>query len=210
MIANIAYTVKAPTIIFELELSAEAMCERFISRDHGVETLDVERNTAKGKAYAVDGWKHVYVCPQSKMNLDDMEAIIVKAELKMQAKPRLVLVDYIGLMSGGAGKRYERLSSIAEGLKILAKTTNTVVIVASQIRRDPDRVEVDLHDAKDTGSIENSAQLVLGAWRPDVNSLSIRILKNTKRAGQHTIECNFDGNRQRITERINVPGDSRR
>ena len=72
--------------------------------------------------------------------------------------------------------------------------------IASQVRRDPERVEVDLHDAKDTGSVENSAQLVLGAWRPQVDRLSIKILKNTKRAGQHTIECAFDGHRQKIVE----------
>jgi replicative DNA helicase len=91
-------------------------------------------------------------------------------------------------------------------MKVLARATGTVVIIASQVKRDPDRVEVDLHDAKDSGSIENSAQLVMGAWRPEVDRMTIKLLKQTKRAGEHKIECHFDGHRQRITELANERG----
>jgi hypothetical protein len=201
-LANIAYSQRPlPTIFFELELAPEALCERFIARDNDMETLEVEQRTRQGHRFNVDGWNHVYFCPESKMTLDDMEDIITRAELKMQVRPRLILVDYVGLMSGGGnGKRYERLSTIAEGMKVLARKTETVIIMASQIRRDPDRTEVDLHDAKDSGSVENSAQLVLGAWRPAPDRLTIKILKQTKRAGAHVIHCLFDGHRQKIVE----------
>jgi replicative DNA helicase len=200
-LTNIAYSQRPiPTIFFELELSPETMCERFIARDTGVETLAVERRTIDGDKFDVHGWDHVFICPESRMTIEKMEEIIARAELKIQAKPRLILVDYVGLMGGGAGKRYERMSTIAEGMKILARTTGTVVIMASQVRRDPDRTEVDLHDARDSGAIENSAQLVMGAWRPDVDRMTIKLLKQTKRAGEHKIECKFDGHRQRITE----------
>jgi hypothetical protein len=200
-LANIAYSQRPiPTIFFELELSPEAMCERFIARDTGVETLDVERRTIDGDKFDVRGWDHVFICPESRMTIEKMEEIINRAELKIQAKPRLILVDYVGLMGGGTGKRYERMSTLAEGMKILARTTETVVILASQVRRDSERVEVDLHDAKDSGSVENSAQLVMGAWRPAIDRMTIKLLKQTKRAGQHKIECRFDGHRQTITE----------
>ncbi|MCU0613379.1 MAG: CHC2 zinc finger domain-containing protein, partial [Candidatus Eisenbacteria bacterium] len=201
-LANIAYSQRPlPTIFFELELSPEAITERFIAQDLEMPTLDVERQVKAGHVHDVSKWSHVFVCPESRVTLESMEEIIQRAELKMQGRPRLVLVDYVGLMSGGGhAKRYERLSTIAEGLKVLARTTETVVILASQVRRDPDRTEIDLHDAKDSGSVENSAQLVLGAWRPDVGRMTIKVLKQTKRAGQVTIECLFDGDRQRIRE----------
>jgi len=201
-LTNIAYSQRPlPTIFFELELSPEAMCERFISRDTGTETLAVERRTIRGENFSVRGWDHVFICPESKMTLERMEEIISRAELKMQAKPRLILVDYVGLMSGGgSGKRYERISTIAEGLKVLARTTGTVVVMASQVKREADRAEVDLHDAKDSGSVENSAQLVMGAWRPQPEEMKIKLLKQTKRAAGCTIDCKFDGDRQLITE----------
>ena len=148
----------------------------------------------------MDDWKHVFICPKSNVTVEDMEAIISRAELKIGQRPFFVLVDYIGLVSGGAGKRYERLSTIAESLKVLARTTNTVVIMSSQVSRNPERIEIDLHAAKDSGSIENSAQLVIGAWRPAENKIMLKILKNTKRAGQPVVECWFDGHKQTIKE----------
>jgi replicative DNA helicase len=132
-----------------------------------------------------------------------MEEIIERAELKIGQRPRLILVDYVGLMGGGGtGKRYERMSTIAEGLKVLARATDTVVIMASQVRREEGRVEIDLHSAKDSGSVENSAQLVLGAWRPTIDRMCVRILKQTKRAGSVDINCIFDGHRQKIVELV--------
>ncbi|MCF7853620.1 MAG: hypothetical protein K9N51_02390 [Candidatus Pacebacteria bacterium] len=193
-----------PTIFFELELSAEAMCERFIAIATGTPTMAVERRTKEGKTFDLSKMAHVWICPDSKVTIEKMEEIINRAELRIGKRPGLVLIDYIGLMGGGgSGKRYERLSTIAEGLKILAKSTNTVVIVASQIRRREDmQSEVGLHDAKDSGSIENSAQLVVSATRPAVDRMKLAILKQTKRAGKATIDCNFNGDLQTITEMV--------
>lgn len=202
IMANIADSQRPKTtLMFELELSAEALCERFIALTNRVPTLHVETETRKGTLFDVNKWAHVWICADSKVTLEQMETLIVRSELRTQSKPRLVLIDYIGLMGGGTGKRYERLSTIAEGLKILAKATNTVVIVASQIkRREDDGGEVGLHDAKDSGSIENSAQLVISATRPSIDSMRLVILKQTKRAGRVEINCNFNGDMQRITE----------
>jgi hypothetical protein len=204
ILTNIGYSqAPLPTIFFELELAAEAMCERFIARDTGTETLEVERQTRKGHKFDVRGWGHIYICPESRMTIERMEEIIERAELKIGQRPRLILVDYVGLMGGGGtGKRYERMSTIAEGLKVLARSTDTVVIMASQVRRDPDRIEIDLHDGKDSSSIECSAQLVLGAWRPRDDRLTIKVLKQTKRAGSVTINCLFDGHRQKVVELV--------
>jgi hypothetical protein len=42
----------------------------------------------------------------------------------------------------------------------------------------------------------------MGAWRPRVDRMQIRILKQTKRAGSVDIHCIFDGHRQRIVELV--------
>lgn len=203
ILTNLAVS-QAPrtTIFFELELSAEAMCERFVALTCKTQSTMVERMVKEGKTFDVSAWRHVWVCPESKMTLEQMEAYIIRSELRTQSKPRLILIDYIGLMGGGNGKRYERLSTIAEGLKVLAKATNTVIVVCSQIkRRETGDESVGLHDAKDSGSIECSAQLVISAVRPSTESMTLTILKQTKKAGIGEIECWFNGDRQEIWQK---------
>jgi hypothetical protein len=201
LLLNLAYSQRPlPCILFEIELSECALVERFIARDLGMETLEVERAVERGHEFDVSGWSNVYLCPESKLDAEKMGDIIERSELKIGRRPALVLVDYIGLMDGPGGKRYERMSTIAEELKRLARSTRTVICVASQVARDKDRTEINLHDAKDSGSIESSAQLVIGAWRPDTDRLTLRILKQTRRAGVFDIECRYDGNKQTIQE----------
>jgi hypothetical protein len=201
LLLNLAYSQRPlPCIMFEIELSECAMVERFIARDLSIETLEVERAVERGHEFDVSGWSNVYLCPESKLDAEKMGDIIERSELKIGRRPALVLVDYIGLMDGPGGKRYERMSTIAEDLKRLARSTRTVVCVASQVARDKDRTEISLHDSRDSSSIESSAQLVLGAWRPGNDRLTLRILKQTRRAGVHDIECRYDGNKQTIQE----------
>ena len=71
----------------------------------------------------------------------------------LKERPRLVLVDYIGLVHGAGKSRYERVSSVAEDLKVIAKVTQTIIIIASQVGRDEDP-EIRLSSGKDSGSLE--------------------------------------------------------
>lgn len=203
ILQNIAYHCKLPTLIFEMELPGTLIFERFVQLEAKLPGDDVERLYRAGTppAWCMD---HVYVCPQSRMNAAEMERIINSAELKMGTRPMVVMVDYVGLLNSPGTSRYDRVSASAEQLKVLAKTTDTVFVVASQIARpNSDNNEVSLHDAKDSGSIENSAGLVLGAWREGEKgeTLKIKILKNTKFRAGEIIECNYDGVRMAITER---------
>ena len=68
--------------------------------------------------------------------------------------------------------------------------------------RNRDRIEVELNDAKDSGSVENSAQLVIGAWRPEPDLITLKVLKQTKMTGESEITAEFNGNMQRITEKF--------
>lgn len=201
MLANIAYSQSPlPVLLFELELQPEDMCERFLAMDANRAGKHISSDIEQGKGFNVSRWGNIYVCPNSKVSVEDMEGIINTSELYIGKRPCLVLVDYIGLMSGGQGKRYERMSTIAEGLKVMAKATNTVVLLSSQIHRDKERKGINLHDAKDSGSIESSAQLVIGAVRTDKDRIDLTILKCTKSLAGKVINCTFNGDTQRIRE----------
>lgn len=199
-----------PTLFFELELPPELLFERTIAAQTKMTCRQVETAYSSGDSMAetIDlAFRNLFICTESKLTLQELENYIVRSELKIGEKPKLVLLDYIQLVQGEGLNRREKVSDIAEGLKILAKSTRTIIICASQVKRpDAEDSEVGLHSAKETGSIENSCGLLIGAWRDakDPTLLHLKVLKSTKGGGGTQVQCNFDGERMRITERSNL------
>ncbi|MGH9787723.1 MAG: DnaB-like helicase C-terminal domain-containing protein, partial [Candidatus Acidiferrales bacterium] len=112
--------------------------------------------------------------------IDDTAALTV---LEMRAKCRrlqaehnlaLVVVDYMQLMSGRGRfeNRTQEISSISRGLKALAKELRVPVISISQLSRAPEQRGGDhrpqLSDLRESGSIEQDADLVAFIFRPEV------------------------------------------
>lgn len=203
VLQNVTMAVKAPTLFFELELPESLMFERLAAMALGMPAGQVEADYSIGRRYQIKGLDHVFVCSSSGLTVDEMLDVTRKAELKMGVRPAVVMIDYVQIVAGGFGKRYERTSDVAERLKVFAKQTETVVFVASQVGR-KEEPEIHLHDAKDSGSIENSSGLVLGLWRDPGNAdrLWVKVLKNTKGRAGHKVACRIDGPRLRITEDV--------
>jgi hypothetical protein len=206
LIQNIAMNTRLKSLMFEMELPIELVYERFFAIKAKMQCTEIEqeyRNVgAFGKKSVMEQFPNLFICPESRMTLEQLESIILKSELKIGEKPVLVLVDYVQLIQG-AGNRYEKTSNIAEGLKIIAKATRTIIVIASQISRASSDEEIGLHSGKDSGALENSAGLVLAAWRNvnDPGLLTVKVLKSTKGGSGLEIPCNFDGSRMSITER---------
>lgn len=203
-----------PTVMFELELPEELLFERFICTRQGMTGQQVEDAYRKGDEVGPDALNHCFpnlvMCDQANMTLEKMDKTIELAELKLGQKPLLVLVDYAQLLKAPGKSKYEVATNVAEGLKVIAKERRVVIIVSSQRNRPPKNdkgekapVQVSLHDAKDSGALENSSGLVLGVWRDpeDKGLMHTKVLKNTKGTGGLMIPCNFDGARMQITER---------
>ena len=191
-------------LFFELELPVTHMGERFSAITSNKAARDIEQETRTGGRFNTEAWNHIYTCDTAGLTVEQIAEMINKSELKIGRKPEMVVIDYIGLIQGGMGKRYERMSTIAESLKVLAKDMGVILFLASQMHR-TEHDEPSLHDAKDSGSIENSSSLVLGAWRPDKTQMNIKILKNTKGYAGDIVECNFSGAKMLIQERFEEP-----
>jgi 5S rRNA maturation endonuclease (ribonuclease M5) len=214
LLQNLAYNAGITTLLFELELPGTLTFERFVALATSLPCSTIEEGYKAGEKGQVSFKKldHIWVCSKSGLTIKEMRRLIEASELKIGRKPALVMVDYIQLVQGEGKNRYERTSSVAEDLKVMAKDTGTIVVCASQVGRKDysDGSEVHLHDGKNAGEIENSSGLVIGAWREpeDPSTLHIKTLKNTKGRSGVQIECNFDGERMRITERAKIaPGD---
>ena len=201
-----------PTLFFELELPGTLTFERFAALATETSAREVWGAYRAGKSVPWANTRkldHVYVCSKSGIKVSDIERYITLAHLKTGHQPAVVMVDYVGLIHGEGKSRYERTSSVAEELKVLAKRTNTVVICASQVTRDKDNEsgEVSLFSGKDSGSIENSSGLLLGLWRDneDAERTYIRVLKSTKGGGGLTVNCDFDGATMQMTQAAEQP-----
>jgi replicative DNA helicase len=167
--------------IFSLEMSREALllrllCSRARVDAHKMRTGSLWRDDMQRVVRAMEE------LASSRIFIDDTPGISLS---EMRAKARrlqqscggldLVVVDYLQLMSGG-GKRYENrtqeVSAISRGLKALAKELHLPVIALSQLSRAPESRGGDhrpqLADLRESGSIEQDADLVMFIFREEV------------------------------------------
>ncbi len=136
--------------------------------------------------------------------------------LKKLQPVRVVVLDYLGYLGGGPKNAgiVERVSELARGVKELAKNLQVVVLLVAQTSRHAGdgSEEVTLTDARDSGAIEDSADFLIGCWRPELRTgiggedyckvygqLWFRILK-ARRGFQDQFCVRFQGETLRVTE----------
>ncbi len=195
ILQNLAMNTKLKSLLFEMELPPELLFERFFAIKSNTPCRDIEeefRNPEKfGEKAIMAQFPNIFICPESRLTLERLETLIIKSELKIGEKPVLVLIDYVQLMQG-TGSRYEKTSNVAEGLRTVARSTRTIIVITSQIGRNSSE-EIGLHSAKDSGALENSASLVIGATRDEKNAglLRLKVLKSTKGGAGFEAVCKF-------------------
>lgn len=206
LLQNLAFKAGVTTLLFELELPGTLTFERFVGIATGYASHDVVLGYKAGGPGQISfgNLKHVFVCDRSGLTVQEMKRLIQASALKIGSPPVLVLVDYVQLVRGDGNSRYERTSSVAEGLKVLAKELNVIVVASSQIGRKEKGAspEIGLHDGKNAGEIENSAGLLIGVWRDDKSekTMHLKILKNTKGLCGYEVLCTFNGETMQIME----------
>jgi len=114
----------------------------------------------------------LYIDDSSSLTIMEMRA---KARrLKAEHGLSLLIVDYLQLMSGygRVENRVQEISGISRGLKALAKELEVPVIALSQLSRAPEQRQGDhrpqLSDLRESGSIEQDADVVLFIYREEV------------------------------------------
>ena len=170
---------KAVVGVFSLEMSKEQLVNRLLCSH-----ARVDAHRLRGGKLAKDDWKKlgyaVSDLADAEIFLDDTPGISV---LEMRAKARrlkneqkrldLVIVDYLQLMSGRGRieSRQQEVSQISRELKILAKELDVPLIALSQLSRAPESRtgnRPQLSDLRDSGSIEQDADVVLFIYREEV------------------------------------------
>lgn len=167
--------------VFSLEMSREALLMRLLCSQasvdaHKMRTGSLWQDDTKKVVRAMEQLAHapIFIDDTPGISLSEMRA---KARRLKQSQGRLdlIIIDYLQLMSGG-GKRFENrtqeVSAISRGLKALAKELSVPVIALSQLSRAPESRGGDhrpqLADLRESGSIEQDADLVMFIFREEV------------------------------------------
>ncbi len=176
---RVALNQGVPVAIFSLEMAKEQLVQRFLCSEGSVDAQKLRRGSlspedhrrlamAAGRLNTAPIW----IDDSAASNVLEMKA---KARrLKSESELGLVVVDYMQLMSASAtGRndgRVQEISEISRGLKGLAREIEVPVVALSQLSRAPEqRVNrrPQLSDLRDSGSIEQDADLVLFLYRPE-------------------------------------------
>lgn len=179
---NAAVDFKKPVAIFSLEMSSLQLVNRLISAEAELESDKIKKGNLE--EYEWEQLIHKTAkLSEAPIFIDDTPALTI---LELRAKARklvaqhgveLIIIDYLQLMSGdsskggGSGNREQEIASISRSLKNIAKELNIPIIALSQLSR---AVEVrggdkkpQLSDLRESGSIEQDADMVLFLYRPE-------------------------------------------
>ncbi len=165
--------------VFSLEMSKEQIGLRILSSESGVSNHLIragmlsERNW-RDLAEASARLSKAKIFIDDTPGIDPLEMRAKARRLKMEAGLDMVMVDYLQLMSikGKIESRQQEISQISRGLKAIAKELNVPLISLSQLSRRPEQRTGDhrpqLSDLRESGSIEQDADLVAFIYRDEV------------------------------------------
>ena len=183
---NAAVDENMPVAVFSLEMSADQLGKRLITTESGLSGEKI-KGGVKLEPYEwvqlEDTLKRLAKAP---LYIDDTPGIPIM-EFRTKAKRlvkqkgvRLIVVDYLQLMQGPAelrGLREQEVAAISRMLKATAKELNVPIIALSQLSRNAVQRtggtgKPQLSDLRESGSIEQDADMVIFIHRPDFVGLS--------------------------------------
>ena len=194
--------------IFSLEMSGDELIQRLLAS-----TAIVDAGRIRAGRLAPEDWSRIGRAADrlsaARLFIDDSEGVTVgemrtkTRRLKSREGLDLLVVDYIQLMEGGRRMRDENrvqeISTISRGLKMLARDLAVPIICVSQLNRAPDArpdKRPMLSDLRESGAIEQDADLVLMLYRDDYY--------NDDSEEKGVAEVNIAKNRHGPTDRVKL------
>lgn len=167
-----------PVAIFNFEMNKEQLVQRMIAMDSQVNSQNIRTGSLQDEQWLklyessnIIGSTKLYIEDRSDMTIGDIRNKCRK--LKQRYGVGLIIIDYLQLMSGNGrtDSRQQEVSEISRGLKVLAKELDVPIIALSQLSRAVETRPGDhrpmLSDLRESGSIEQDADVVMFIYRED-------------------------------------------
>ncbi|CAN5744267.1 replicative DNA helicase [soil metagenome] len=179
---NAAVDFKKPVAIFSLEMSSLQLVNRLISAEAELESEKIKKGNLAEYEWAQLNHK-ISRLSDAPIYIDDTPALSIRElrtkcrRLKAHHDIQMVIIDYLQLMTGttegkgGPGNREQEIAAISRALKQLAKELSVPVVALSQLSRAVETRGGDkkpqLSDLRESGSIEQDADMVIFLYRPE-------------------------------------------
>ncbi len=181
MVRNAALAYNEPVAIFSLEMSRQQLVGRFISMEAKVKVPDIRAGKLTPAdlnriQLAIQKYEKAPIYIDDTPGLDPFELRAKARRLKAHHKVKLILVDYLQLMQLQSERRStfnreQEISTISRTLKSIAKELDIPIIALSQLNREVEKRGGNkrpvLADLRESGAIEQDADLVLFIHRPE-------------------------------------------
>ena len=175
---HVAFKQKVTVAIFSLEMSKEQLVNRLFSLESKVDSQHIRTGNLSDSE-----WEKLIesagIIGRSQLIIDDTPGISISElrskcrKYKLEHDLKLVIIDYLQLMSGSSGRnvsRQQEISDISRSLKALARELSVPVIALTQLSRAveqrPDQRPM-LSDLRESGAIEQDADVVMFIYRDD-------------------------------------------
>ncbi|MCL2184894.1 MAG: replicative DNA helicase [Treponema sp.] len=168
MASHIAINQKKPLAFFSLEMSDIALVQRLISSEASVDAQNIRRGFLSSnehqkiiKIMSIIDEAPFHIVDMPNMKLLDLRAQARK--MRAQQEVEIIFIDYLGLIGheNNSLPRYEQISEISRSLKSLARELHIPIVVLCQLTREAQKEAPTLAHLRDSGSIEQDADLVL-------------------------------------------------
>ncbi len=215
IVTNIAKHQEMGMAFFSLEMTKDQLVSRILSSEAAIDShafrtgeLSAEDFGDLARASEVLVKTHIYIDDKSSITIPEMKAKIRRVN-QDPSKPNIgvVVIDYLQLMSSGKRNenRVQEISEITRNLKIMAKELNVPVMALSQLSRNAEKSGRTDHrpvlsDLRDSGSIEQDADIVLFLYRDAYYDKS-------EEADSTIAECIIAKNRHGETGKVNLAWD---
>ncbi len=178
---NAAVEFKKPVAIFSLEMSSLQLVNRLISAEAELDSEKIKKGNLADHEWAQLNHK-ISNLSSAPIYIDDTPGLSIRElrtkcrRLKAHHDISMIIIDYLQLMTGntdgkGGGNREQEIASISRALKGIAKELNVPVLALSQLSRSVETRGGDkkpqLSDLRESGSIEQDADMVIFLYRPE-------------------------------------------
>lgn len=175
---NIAMTARKKCVFFSLEMSKEELAERLLSARAGIPSQKIRNGELTDDEWVRLG-NAAGEFEDAELYLDDSSSLTVpeiKAKIRRMKNVDVIIIDYLGLLQSAVRKenRVQEIADITRNLKMMAKDLEIPVVCCAQLSRGTEgrnkNHRPQLADLRDSGSIEQDADVVLFLYRPDYYS----------------------------------------
>ena len=175
--ANMSIRQKIPVGFFSLEMSAMAIMQRLLSMEARLDSQRMRTGMLSPADFSriTEACGRLYEAPLYISDSPDLKLLDLRAQarrMKSKQNVRIIFVDYITLI-GSENRdlpRHEQIAEVSRSLKALARELNLPVIALSQVRRETEGKKPTLADLRESGSIEQDADVVIFIHTEDLRA----------------------------------------